>query len=118
MHIVTHQLTYGNTITDSNGSVLAPLPVAPVNDTDLGLLLKGVKALKKVAKQVGLDLRGAYRNLDGSFDSAEGSGLRWGEDVGLCRAIHQRVSAHALPSPRGSQSGDGQSRPHRPGPRA
>ena len=29
----------------------------------------GLKALKNVAKQVGLDLRGAYVNLDGSFDS-------------------------------------------------
>jgi IS5 family transposase len=27
-------------------------------------------ALKKVAKEVGLDLRGAYLNLDGGFDSA------------------------------------------------
>src|SRR6266581_1804850 len=30
----------------------------------------GVQALKKVAKQGGLDLRGAYLNLDGGFDSA------------------------------------------------
>jgi hypothetical protein len=29
-----------------------------------------LKALKQVAKQVGLDLRGAYLNLDGGFDSA------------------------------------------------
>ena len=34
------------------------------------LLLEGLKALKKVAKEVGLDLRGAYLNLDGGFDSA------------------------------------------------
>jgi hypothetical protein len=34
------------------------------------LLPKGLHALKKVAKQVGLDLRGAYLNLDGGFDSA------------------------------------------------
>ena len=33
------------------------------------LLPKGLNALKKVAKQVGLDLRGAYFNLDGGFDS-------------------------------------------------
>jgi len=33
------------------------------------LLPKGLKALKQVAKQVGLDLRGAYVNLDGGFDS-------------------------------------------------
>ena len=33
------------------------------------LLPKGLKALKQVAKTVGLDLRGAYLNLDGGFDS-------------------------------------------------
>jgi Transposase DDE domain len=35
------------------------------------LLPKGLKALKQVAKQVGLDLRGAYLNLDGGFDSKD-----------------------------------------------
>src|SRR5216683_3241522 len=52
-----------------HGYVVSPLPVAPVNETDMVLLPKGLKALKKVAKQVGLDLRGAYLNLDGGFDS-------------------------------------------------
>ncbi len=33
------------------------------------LLPDSLKALKKVAKEVGLDLRGAYLNLDGGFDS-------------------------------------------------
>jgi hypothetical protein len=33
------------------------------------LLPEGLKALKQVAKEVGLDLRGAYLNLDGGFDS-------------------------------------------------
>jgi transposase len=33
------------------------------------LLPDGLKALKKVAKQVGLDLREAYVNLDAGFDS-------------------------------------------------
>ena len=58
-------------IIDNQGDVLAPLPVAPVNETDMVLLPKGLKALKKVAKQVGLDLRGAYLNLDGGFDSKD-----------------------------------------------
>jgi hypothetical protein len=49
--------------------VLAPLPVAPVNKTDMVLLPKGLKALKQVAKHGGLDLKGAYLNLDGGFDS-------------------------------------------------
>ena len=34
------------------------------------LLPKGLHALKQVAKQVGLDLRDAYLNLDGGCDSA------------------------------------------------
>src|SRR5262245_142914 len=33
------------------------------------LLPKGLTAWKQVAKAVGLDLRGAYGNLDGGFDS-------------------------------------------------
>jgi transposase len=50
--------------------VLAPLPVAPVNAADVVLLPQGLQALKKVAKEIGVDLRGAYLNLDGGFDSA------------------------------------------------
>jgi hypothetical protein len=34
------------------------------------LLPQGLKALKKVAKKVKVDLTGAYLNLDGGFDSA------------------------------------------------
>jgi transposase len=34
------------------------------------LLPKGLQALKQVAKKVAVDLRGAYLNLDGGFDSA------------------------------------------------
>jgi hypothetical protein len=44
--------------------------VAPVNETDMVLLPQSLQALKQVAKQVGLDLTGAYLNLDGGFDSA------------------------------------------------
>jgi transposase len=57
-------------MTDNNGYVVAPLPVAPVNETDMVLLPRGLQALKKIAKKVGLNLRGAYLNLDGGFDSA------------------------------------------------
>jgi hypothetical protein len=57
-------------IIDNHGYVLAPIPVAPVNETDMVLLPEGLKALRQVAKEVGLDLRGAYLNLDGGFDSA------------------------------------------------
>jgi cyclopropane fatty-acyl-phospholipid synthase-like methyltransferase len=43
--------------------------VAPVNETDMGLLPQGLKALKQVANEVGVDLTGAYVNRDGGFDS-------------------------------------------------
>ena len=43
--------------------------MAPVHETDMVLLPEGLRALKKVATEVGLDLRGAYFNLDGGFDS-------------------------------------------------
>jgi hypothetical protein len=56
-------------MTDNNGDVLSPLPVAPVNKTDMVLLPDGLKALKRVANMVGLGLRGAYLNLDAGFDS-------------------------------------------------
>ncbi len=35
----------------------------------MALLPPGLHALQQVAKEVGLDLRGAYVNLDGGFDS-------------------------------------------------
>jgi len=56
-------------IIDNNGYVLAPLPVAPVNEADTVLFPEGLKALKRVAKLTGLGLQGAYLNLDGGFDS-------------------------------------------------
>ena len=56
-------------IIGNHGYVLAPLPVAPVNEADTVLLPDGLKALKRVAKLTGLELTQAYRNLDGGFDS-------------------------------------------------
>ena len=56
-------------ITDHHGSVLALVPVAPVHETDMVLFPEGLKALKEVATEAGLDRRGAYRNLDGGCDS-------------------------------------------------
>jgi hypothetical protein len=49
--------------------VVAPLPVAPVNQTDMVLFPEGLKTLKRMAKMTGLVLKGAYLNLDGGFDS-------------------------------------------------
>ncbi len=57
-------------IIDNHGYVLAPLPVAPVNEADTVLLPAGLKALKRVARRAGLELDKAYLNLDGGFDSA------------------------------------------------
>ena len=57
-------------IIDNHGSVFAPVPVAPVNATDVVLLPQGRQALQQRAKQVGLAVRGAYVNLDGGCDAA------------------------------------------------
>src|SRR2546429_492707 len=46
-------------IIDNNGYMLAPLPVAPVNEADTVLLPEGLKALKRVAKLTGLGLKGS-----------------------------------------------------------
>jgi hypothetical protein len=56
-------------IVENNGFVLAPLPVAPVNEADTVLLPDGLNALKRVARMADLGIDGAYLNLDGGFDS-------------------------------------------------
>ena len=56
-------------IVDNNGFVLAPLPVAPVNEADTVLLPEGLNTLKRVARMTGLKIDGSYLNLDGGFDS-------------------------------------------------
>ena len=56
-------------IVDNNGYVLAPLPVAPVNETDTVLLPKGLNTLRRVARLTDLNLDGSHLNLDGGFDS-------------------------------------------------
>jgi hypothetical protein len=66
-------------MTDNHGDVLAPVPVSPVNETDMVLLPEGLQALKQVAKQVGVDLRGAYLNLNGGFASTH-------KRKGICNA--------------------------------
>ena len=56
-------------IIDNNGFVLAPVPVAPVNEADTVLLPEGLNALKRMARLTDLNLEGSYLNLDGGFDS-------------------------------------------------
>jgi hypothetical protein len=56
-------------LTDNQGHVFAPVPVAPVTETARLLVPEGLKALKKMAQAVGGDLQGASRHLDGGFES-------------------------------------------------
>ncbi len=56
-------------LVDNHGYVLSPLTVAPVNEVDLVLLPEGLNALKRVAREAGLDLAGAVLNLAAGFDS-------------------------------------------------
>lgn len=56
-------------LVDKHGYVLSPLTIAPVNEVDLMLLPAGLKDLKGVAREAGLDLTGAVLNLDAGFDS-------------------------------------------------
>jgi transposase len=52
-------------MTATKGSVWAPLPVAPGNETAMVLWPQGLNALQQVAKEVGGALRGAAVNRDG-----------------------------------------------------
>jgi transposase len=55
-------------IIDNNGFVLAPIPVAPVNESDTVLLPDGLNELKRMARLTDLKIDGSYLNLDGGFD--------------------------------------------------
>ncbi len=56
-------------IADTRGDVLSPLTIVPVTEVDSVLLPEGLKGLKRVTREVGLDLTGAVLNLDAGFDS-------------------------------------------------
>jgi transposase len=56
-------------IIDNHGYILAPVPVAPVNEADTVLLPQGLRTLKRIANLAGLELKRPYLNLDGGFDS-------------------------------------------------
>ena len=56
-------------IIDNNGFVLAPIPVAPVNESDTVLLPDGLNELERMARLTDLKNDGSYLNLDGGFDS-------------------------------------------------
>jgi hypothetical protein len=56
-------------LVENQGYVLSPLTVAPVNEGDMVLLPQGLKALKRVTREAGLEVSGAGLNLDAGFDS-------------------------------------------------
>jgi hypothetical protein len=56
-------------VADNRGNVLAPLTVAPINETDMVLLPEGLKDLKRVAREADFKVAGAVLNLDAGFDS-------------------------------------------------
>jgi hypothetical protein len=74
--------------------------VAPVNETDMVLLPEGLKALKQVAKEVGVDVRGAYLNLDGGFDSRHNRKCIF--NAGLIPNIPENPGIVSTPSAGGS----------------
>jgi len=75
-------------MTAIQGDGWAPLPVAPVHEPAMARLPTGRHAVKKLAKQVGLDRRGASRNRAGGFDAAH---HRQGMfKAGLIPTIHEK----------------------------
>jgi hypothetical protein len=85
----------GSALTDHQGDGCAPGPVAPVNETDRVRLPQGWPALQAVAKEVGLDLRGAYCNLEGGLDAAR-------QRQGLCADLCGGRSVQAPAAPLGT----------------
>jgi len=69
----------GSAMPDNHGAVLAPLPGAPVHAPEMGLLAKGLNALKPVAKAGGVDVRGAALHRDGGWAAAR-------HRTGMCHA--------------------------------
>ena len=59
------------------------------------LLPEGLKALKEVAKEVGLDLRGAYLNLDGGFDSTRNRKCIFNQEILLSLLRGYRIKGRA-----------------------
>ena len=56
-------------LVENHGHVLSPLTVAPVNEVDMVLLPQGLKALKYITRETGLEVTGAVLNLDAGFES-------------------------------------------------
>ena len=56
-------------ISDNHGYVLSPLTIAPVNKSDIVLLADGLKDLKSVAVEAGIEIKGATLNPDAESQS-------------------------------------------------
>ena len=84
-------------IVDNNGYVLAPLPVAPVNEADTVLLPEGLNNLKRVARLTDLKIDGAYLNLDGGFDSRHNRKAIF--NAGLIPNINENPRNRKTPKP-------------------
>jgi len=54
---------------DRNGNVLAPMPIQPVNTSEFEMIPESLKLLKKVGREVGINLSGSYFNYDSGVDS-------------------------------------------------
>lgn len=57
------------TITERQGYVLAPCPVASVNVNDCILLPDSLNDLMRISREIGFSVKGSVMNLDGVFDS-------------------------------------------------
>jgi len=57
-------------MTDPQGAVCAPLPVAPVKETAMVLVPQGLHAVQPVAQPVGGDLTGAASPLASGLEAA------------------------------------------------
>ena len=60
----------GMAIINHHGSGLAPVPVAPVKETDMVRRPESLQALQQGAQEVGVHLTGASLHLEGGWESA------------------------------------------------
>src|SRR5271166_4388735 len=97
-------------IVENNGFVLAPLPVAPVNEADTVLLPDGLNALKRVARLTDLKIDGSYLNLDGGFDTNRRSSDRSVWPRASRRSIRPEEARYPLHLPAPPEAGPTQSR--------
>ena len=95
-------------IADNRGNVLSPLTIAPVNEVDSVLLPDGLKDLKRVTREVGLDLTGAVLNLDAGFDSQANRKCVFNPEVtkdGMRPNIKENPRNRKKPNPEVSKGG-------------